>query len=139
MKQRAPRRLVRHDGPDEVGSTDRQVQRDRRPGARPDHHGTRCSQRVQEGRGVAGVDRDRADRATARTAVPAPVVRDHASDASQLIGERAPRGSGGTGRWDQQDRQAVAPLLVVEIGFPNSDGAHGQPRSERGPKPWRNE
>jgi hypothetical protein len=49
-----------------------------------------------------------------RPGIPAPVVGDDPAGSGQITDQGPPRGGGRSGRGDQQDRRAVAPLLVVE-------------------------
>ena len=61
-----PRRFVGDNGADEVGTTDREVDRDRRGHADTDHDRRWNLQAVQEGGSICRVRRDRVDRLAAR-------------------------------------------------------------------------
>ena len=86
VPQRPPGCLVHDDRADQIRAADRQIQRDGRPGARPDRHGRSSFQCVQDCRGIQCMFRGRADSPTARPAVPAPVVGDHSAGSGQIAG-----------------------------------------------------
>src|SRR5690349_15350091 len=69
----------------------------------------------------------RADNLALRPGVPAPVVGDDLAGSGQITDQGPPRGGGRSGRGNQQDRRAVALLLVVEVAPPGVDEPHRQP------------
>src|SRR5262249_59778192 len=82
---------------------------------------------VQARGGIRRMLGGRPDNLTPRPGVPAPVVGDDPADSGQITGQRAPRRGGRPGRGDQQDRRAVAVLLVVEVASPGLDESPSPP------------
>src|SRR5512132_58707 len=106
---------------DQVRTTNREVDGDHRPGARADHDGGRGPQALQERRGIGRMRGDPADRLAAGAGVPPAVVGDHSTHSGEFVDRRAPGRGRRPGRVDQEDRDALACLLVVEVA---SDRAH---------------